>query len=78
MIWWGKSGGEGVGVAEAGWKLLQESWFDSHPGPQAVPAGWVPTGERGPLSVSGSCWSWNGYLQLGHILTSTPASTWLR
>lgn len=64
---------------EAGLEALaRESWFDSHPGPQAVPVGWVPIGERGPLSVLGSCWSWNGSLQLGPIPTSVPVSTWPR
>lgn len=90
MTWWGKGaarwkgGGEGVGAAkadqgfEAGGGSCRESWFDSHPGPQTVPEGWVPIGGRGPLSVLGSCWSWNGCLQLGPILTSAPGSTWLR
>uniref|UniRef100_E9Q4C2 SEBOX homeobox n=1 Tax=Mus musculus TaxID=10090 RepID=E9Q4C2_MOUSE len=51
---------------------------EASPGDLAVPVGWVPIGGRGPLSVSGSWWSWSGYLQLGPILTSAPVSTWLR
>lgn len=59
-------------------EAFAESWLDPYPGPQAMPVGWVPTGESGPPSAEGSCWSWSECLQHGPTLTLVPGNTWPR